>query len=127
MFTTIIQLMTIIAVLTLVGISLYVAYKLRATPEEDISPEEVVRRNVEEWNKAKRNINESLKPTVTMTGLHLDTSSTNMFKLYTDDKRLVGSISESFLIKEFGLRPRDLKNYTIEVSIINKLQNAKNY
>lgn len=118
MFTTIMQVTTIIAVVTLISLALFVAYKLRTTPDDADSPDVLVRKNVEAWSKKRQN-DFCYRPSVTLHNLHLSLGNTKMYKLHTEDKRLVGSLSEAFLRNEFAITPQDIKSYVIEVKLIN--------
>ena len=114
MFTTILQVTTIIAVFTLISLALFVAYKLRTTPDDADSPDVIARKKQDEFY---------YRPSVTICNLHLSSGNTKMYKLHTEDKRLVGSLSEAFLRKEFGITPPDIKSYIIEVKLINLPEN----
>ncbi len=118
MFTTIMQVTTIIAVITLISLALFVAYKLRTTPDDADSPDVLVRKNVDAWDKKRQN-NFYYRPSVTLHNLHLNLGNTKMYKIHTEDKRLVGSLSEAFLRNEFGIIPQDIKSYIVEVKLIN--------
>lgn len=118
MFTTIMQVTTIIAIVTLISLASFVAYKLRTTPDDADSPDVLVRKNVDAWDKKRQN-NFYYRPSVTLHNLHLNLGNTKMYKIHTEDKRLVGSLSEAFLRNEFGIIPQDIKSYIIEVKLIN--------
>ncbi len=112
------QVTTIIAIVTLISLASFVAYKLRTTPDDADSPDVLVRKNVDAWDKKRQN-NFYYRPSVTLHNLHLNLGNTKMYKIHTEDKRLVGSLSEAFLRNEFGIIPQDIKSYIIEVKLIN--------